>query len=110
MLKDAVRTDAYRDFVMSNPQLFKNAVVLDVGCGSGVLSMFAAKAGAKRVYAVDASDIAYKAMQNVKDNNLGDIIKMVKGKIEDLPEEELDKVDIIVSEWMGYFLLCALRS
>lgn len=35
MLKDKIRTDAYRDFILANPSIFKDAVVLDVGCGSG---------------------------------------------------------------------------
>jgi ubiquinone/menaquinone biosynthesis C-methylase UbiE len=35
MLKDAVRTDAYRDFIYNNKQLFAGKVVLDVGCGTG---------------------------------------------------------------------------
>lgn len=37
MLKDAVRTDAYRDFIYSNKGLFKDKVVLDIGCGTGKL-------------------------------------------------------------------------
>ena len=36
MLKDSVRTDSYRDFVYENKDLFKDKVVLDVGCGTGV--------------------------------------------------------------------------
>lgn len=108
MLKDAIRTDAYRDFILNNPSIFKDAIVLDVGCGTGILSMFAARGGAKKVFAVDASDVAYRARQNVKDNGLDNIIKVVRGKIEDLPEEELDEVDVIISEWMGYFLLWVL--
>jgi type I protein arginine methyltransferase len=52
MLKDRVRTMAYRDAIMNNAHLFKDKVVLDVGCGTGILSMFAAKAGAKQVFGV----------------------------------------------------------
>jgi 2-polyprenyl-3-methyl-5-hydroxy-6-metoxy-1,4-benzoquinol methylase len=47
MLKDEVRTRAYMNAIMKNKHLFKDKVVLDVGCGTGILSMFAAKAGAK---------------------------------------------------------------
>ncbi len=32
-----VRTDAYRDSILKNPALFKDAVVMDVGCGTGIL-------------------------------------------------------------------------
>lgn len=37
MLKDKVRTDAYRDFIYENKHLFKDKVVLDIGCGTGRL-------------------------------------------------------------------------
>lgn len=36
MLKDAVRTDAYRDFIYENKNMFKDKVVLDIGCGTGM--------------------------------------------------------------------------
>ncbi|KAK7176851.1 hypothetical protein R3I93_000942 [Phoxinus phoxinus] len=104
MLKDKVRTESYRDFMYRNMDVFKDKVVLDVGCGTGILSMFAAKAGARKVIAVDQSDIIYQAMDIVRSNKLEDTITLIKGRIEeiDLPVE---KVDIIISEWMGYFLL-----
>ncbi|KAA8900449.1 S-adenosyl-L-methionine-dependent methyltransferase [Sphaerosporella brunnea] len=104
MLKDAVRTDAYRDFVYNNKNLFKDKVVLDVGCGTGVLSMFCAKAGAKKVISVDNSAIIDKARANVFENGLDGVITLLHGKIEEvtLPVE---KVDVIISEWMGYCLL-----
>ncbi|XP_010161756.1 protein arginine N-methyltransferase 3, partial [Antrostomus carolinensis] len=104
MLKDKVRTESYRDFIYQNPHIFKDKVVLDVGCGTGILSMFAAKAGAKKVIGVDQSEIVYQAMDIIRLNKLENIITLVKGRIEevDLP---LEKVDVIISEWMGYFLL-----
>lgn len=74
MISDKVRTATYAKFILSNPDVFRDAVVMDVGCGTGILSLFAAKAGAKRVFAIDASDIAEKATQIVKDNELDNVI------------------------------------
>ena len=74
MINDKVRTASYAKFILTNQEVFKDAVVMDVGCGTGILSLFAAKAGAKRVFSVDASDIAEKAEQIVKANNLSDVI------------------------------------
>jgi protein arginine N-methyltransferase 1 len=105
MLKDEVRTVTYRNAMYHNRHLFKDAVVLDVGCGTGILSMFAARAGAKKVIGIDMSNIIEHAGKIVADNGLSDVVKLVKGKVEevDLPEG-LEQVDIIVSEWMGYCL------
>lgn len=66
--------------------------------------MFCAKAGAKKVIAVDNSDIIGKARENIFNNGLANVVTCLRGAIEDviLP---VDHVDIIVSEWMGYCLL-----
>uniref|UniRef100_A0A161MQ15 type I protein arginine methyltransferase n=1 Tax=Triatoma infestans TaxID=30076 RepID=A0A161MQ15_TRIIF len=105
MLKDEVRTLTYRNSMYHNKHLFKDKIVLDVGCGTGILSMFAAKAGAKKVIGIECSNIVEYARRIVADNDLSHIITIVKGKVEqvNLPEG-IDKVDIIISEWMGYCL------
>lgn len=55
--------------------------VLDIGCGTGILSMFAAKAGAAKVIAVECSNIVDYARQIVEANRLSDVIEIVKGKV-----------------------------
>lgn len=47
-----MRTLTYRNSMFHNKHLFKDKVVLDVGSGTGILCMFAAKAGAKKVIGV----------------------------------------------------------
>lgn len=60
--------------------IFQNKVVLDVGCGTGILSMFAAKAGAKKVIGIECSNIAQHAETIVNGNGFGDIITIIKGR------------------------------
>lgn len=103
MLKDEVRTLTYRNAMFHNKHLFKGKTVLDIGCGTGILSMFAAKAGAARVIAVECSNIIDYAQKIVEANQLDNIITLVKGKLEEV-ELPVDSVDIIISEWMGYCL------
>ncbi|KAI1295695.1 hypothetical protein EDD11_007856 [Mortierella claussenii] len=103
MLNDRVRTEGYRDFIYENKDVFKGKTVLDVGCGTGILSMFAARAGAAKVFSVDNSDIIEKARKNIEENGFQDVITLVRGRVEEIKLP--CKVDIIISEWMGYFLL-----
>ena len=35
-----MRTESYRDLMLENKSTFKDRLVLDVGCGTGTLSMF----------------------------------------------------------------------
>ncbi|VVT43493.1 uncharacterized protein SAPINGB_P000011 [Magnusiomyces paraingens] len=104
MLKDQTRTLSYRSAIYQNPSLFKDKIVLDVGCGTGILSMFAARAGAKHVIGVDMSNIINMARKIVDLNGFSDKITLIQGKLEEI-ELPYPQVDIIVSEWMGYFLL-----
>merc|ERR1719347_2383125 len=103
MLKDEVRTLTYRNAMYHNRHLFKGKVVLDVGCGTGILSMFAAKAGATKVIGIEMSNIVEHAKKIVAANNLDGVVSIIQGKVEEV-ELPVEKVDIIISEWMGYCL------
>lgn len=97
MLRDRVRCETYRRALLSRVR--RGDTVLDVGAGSGILSLFAAQAGAGRVYAVERARIAQVARELVARNGLGDRIEVIEQDIRDvrLPAQ----VDVIVSEWLG---------
>ncbi|KAM7074434.1 LOW QUALITY PROTEIN: histone-arginine methyltransferase CARM1 [Ciconia maguari] len=102
MMQDYVRTGTYQRAILQNHSDFKDKDRLDVGCGSGIISFFAAQAGARKIYAVEASTMAQHAEVLVKSNNLTDRIVVIPGRLRrvSLPEQ----VDIIISEPMGYML------
>ncbi|MGJ8696619.1 MAG: methyltransferase domain-containing protein [Verrucomicrobiaceae bacterium] len=97
MLQDEVRCQAFRDalFEVVTP----DSVVLDIGAGTGILSIFAAQAGAKQVYAVERSPVAQQAKKIITANGLSDRITVLQAEMETL--ELPEKVDVIVSEWLG---------
>nr|QEG03063.1 putative histone-arginine methyltransferase CARM1 isoform X1 [Cymbidium ensifolium] len=77
MLQDYLRTGTYFAAVIENFADFSGRIVVDVGAGSGILSLFAAKAGAKRVYAIEASEMADYAHRLIAGNpSLGNRIKV----------------------------------
>lgn len=97
MIKDKVRTESYMNAMIQNPHLFQNKIVLDIGCGTGILSIFASRAGALHVYGIDAAEVANQASQIIQENNLTDKITIIKGKVEEV-ELPVSHVDIIISE------------
>ena len=103
MLQDMVRTAAYKSAFMNNSVDFRDKVVVDVGTGSGILAYFAVQAGARHVYALEASGVAKRARKLLEANGLGDRITVLEVKVEEceLPES----VDVIVSEPMGFMLI-----
>ena len=68
------------------------------------VNRFAVKAGAKHVIGVDMSTIIDKAKEIVERNGMTSKITLLQGKMEEV-KMPYSKVDIIISEWMGYFLL-----
>ncbi|KAL3829375.1 hypothetical protein ACJIZ3_018177 [Penstemon smallii] len=104
MMQDYVRTGTYYAAVIENRVDFVDRVVVDVGAGSGILSLFAAQAGAKHVYAVEASDMAEYARKLIAGNPLlSQRITVIKGKVEEV--ELPEKADILISEPMGTLLV-----
>ena len=120
MLSDQVRTQSYRNAVCYNASCLQEKLVLDLGCGTGILSMFCAKlGGAQHVVGVDMSDIAHQAMDIIRENNLQESITIVKGRLEDvdlneklkasnvLPNniKETAKFDVLISEVVIQFFI-----
>ena len=99
MLQDVVRTDAYEKSI--NEVVTPEHSVLDFGCGTGILSMFAARAGANKVIAVDRSPFI-KTAKEIAHKNGFENIDFYHDDDQSLQLDE--KVDVIVSEWMGHCL------
>ncbi|KAK2973635.1 hypothetical protein RJ640_029627, partial [Escallonia rubra] len=105
MLSDRVRMDAYYDAVFRNPSHFLGKTVLDVGTGSGILAIWSAQAGARKVYAVEATKMAEHARQLVKANKLEDVVEVIEGSIEDVTLPEKD-----THNYYGVDMSCLTKS
>lgn len=104
MLEDRIRTDTYAEAIRLNRKSIQGGVVLDVGMGSGILSLFAAREGAKKVYGVEACrTMAEQVAHIIEANGRAEQIDILQGLMEKVNVPE--KVDVIISEWMGYLLL-----
>ena len=99
MICDRVRTGAFRRAIDSVVR--PGDIVLDVGAGSGILSVFAARAGAARVYAVERTSAAVLAQELAAANGVAEIVQVIHGDVIDV--ELPERVDVIVSEWLGGF-------
>jgi len=105
MVRDRARTEAYQRAILGNSSQFRDKVVMDIGAGTGILSLFAKQAGARKVFAVEASPLAETLKQIVELNDEKGVIEVIHGKAEEVELPGGIKVDIIISEWMGFYLL-----
>lgn len=97
MLHDTARMDAYRRAAAATVR--PGDVVVDIGCGSGVLSFMACEAGARKVYAIESGPVIALARELAADNGFADRIDFVEGwstEVE-LPEA----ADVLVTETIG---------
>lgn len=76
-------------------------MVLDVGTGSSILALFAARAGAKKVVAVEIDPyVALLAKQNIRNNNLEDVIELVNADIRALHLTNNRLFDVVIMEML----------
>jgi hypothetical protein len=99
LLQDEIRTNAFREAIRR--VVTPDSVVLDLGAGSGILSFFACEAGARRVFAIDATHSADLASFLSRQLGYSDRIQVFherSTKVE-LPEP----ADVLVTETIGAF-------
>lgn len=94
LLNARERMQCYRQAILAAVR--PGDTVIDLGCGSGILGLFACQAGAKRVYAIERSSAITVAKELAKANNFADRIVHLKQDIKDVHLDE--QADIIVSE------------
>jgi predicted RNA methylase len=105
-LRDEVRTLSFRKAIGNVVK--KNDRVVDVGAGSGILSFFAAEAGAKIVYAVEVEHMLASALRkSARANGLQDVIEVVEGDI--LKVYLPTNIDVLIAEIIETGLLDELQ-
>jgi precorrin-6B methylase 2 len=97
ILDDPLRIRAYRKAIKK--AIRPGDTVLDLGCGLGTYALFAAQAGAKRVYAIDSEKIIYTAMEVARLNGYSSTIRFHRTDSEEYRPPH--KVDWIVTEFFG---------
>jgi protein arginine N-methyltransferase 1 len=96
MIRDTVRVLSYRQAISRH---CRDRTVVEIGCGSGLLSILAAKAGARRVVAIEESGIAELAAEMFRVNGVADRIELRRANSRDV---ELDEpAEVIVHEILG---------
>lgn len=97
LLADQTRTNAFREAIARVVR--PGDVVVDLGCGSGILSFFACQAGAARVYAIDQTHAADVASLLARHLGMSDRITVLHGEAKTL--ELPERADVLLTETLG---------
>lgn len=105
-LIDKPRTEAFKKAIQSTVK--SGDIVVDMGTGSGVLAMFAADCGAKKVYAVEFDENNYRTLKHTFEiNGYKDVIQVIFGDVRDI--EIPEKIDVIIGEMIATGLIEELQ-
>ncbi|HYI07731.1 MAG TPA: 50S ribosomal protein L11 methyltransferase [Thermoanaerobaculia bacterium] len=96
MVRDTVRVLSYRRAIAAH---CRDKTVVEIGCGSGILSIFAAQAGAKRVIAIEESQIADLAATMFEANGVADRVELRRANSLDVSLDE--RADVVIHEVLG---------
>ena len=105
-INERIITLSFKAAIEINSDLFFNKTVLDINSGIGLNSLIAAKSGAKKIYSLEPNETLSKYQKEiVKHNFFENIITVISCDIYNFKFPKNKKVDIIICNWMGYFLL-----
>ncbi len=98
MLNDVERVRAYEKAI--NEVVGPNDIVIDIGTGTGVLAMLAARAGARHVYAIEEGGIAEAASRTFAASPFAERLTLLRGRSTKISVQE--PATVIVSEILGH--------
>lgn len=96
MLMDTTRVLAYKTAISTQ---VNGKSVIDLGCGTGILSLFAAKSGAKKIIAIEETNIALVAEKMFKSNRINHLVTLYKSNSKNVNIAQ--KADILIHEILG---------
>jgi protein arginine N-methyltransferase 1 len=111
MLRDKPRVETYARALAQSKSAIEGKIVVDVGSGTGILSMLCAKqCNPKHVYAIEANTyIADLSRMIIEQNGLQDTITVINKPVEEVDFNDWkhadEKADVVISEWMGFYLV-----
>ena len=97
MIADAARIEAYVEALRR--VVTPDSVVMDLGCGPGLLALLACKFGARRVYAVEADDVINIAREAAAANGYADRIDFFQSHSTEITVSE--RATVIISDLRG---------
>lgn len=102
LLEDKYRLNAYKSAIKKIVR--KGDIVVDIGTGTGILTFMAVEAGAKRVYAMEKSNIIKLAEKIARRNQISSHITFIKGDSRRIMTPKI-KADVLISEVLGHYAL-----